>query len=243
MSLPSSLLLITYGAKALTKHGEKQLTQKIMSNSTSATATATTRLFTSSTSHLLSSVTTNASDNNTSTTIDPSSTMKKKNTTKNNPRASNTNNNNTNNTTKYVSPLAPFFETISQNKITGGFIDTNDYSSVPETMLRCGIPESNLRFKAQHVGRSITPHDHVLPHEHRIEMICKMEDLPPLNALEKEIFLQIVGPRFNRKKNQLRLISNHFASRIENKRHVVSQFERIIESSKKLAEQVVAGKQ
>lgn len=238
MSLPSSLLLIKYGAKALTKHGEKQLTQKIMSNGTSATTT--TRLFTSSTSHLLSPVTTNASDNNNSTTIDPSSsTMKKKNATKNNPRPPN---NNTN-TTKYVSPLAPFFETISQNKITGGFIDANDYTSVPETMLRCGIPESNLRFKAQHVGRSITPHDHVLPHEHRIEMICKMEDLPPLNSLEKEIFLQIVGPRFNRKKNQLRLISNHFASRIENKRHVVSQFERIIESSKKLAEQVVAGKQ
>lgn len=242
MSLPSSLHFITYGAKALTRHGEKQLTQKLMSNSTSATTA--TRLFTSSTSHLLSPVSTNASDTkssvNTSTTIDPSS-MKKNNATKNNQRASNNNNNN-NNTTKYVSPLAPFFETISQNKITGGF-DANDYSSVPETMLRCGIPESNLRFKAQHVGRSITPHSHVLPHEHRIEMICKMEDLPPLNALEKEIFLQIVGPRFNHKKNQLRLISNHFASRIENKRHVVSQFERIIESSKKLAEQVVAGKQ
>ena len=51
------------------------------------------------------------------------------------------------------------------------------------------------------------------------------------------MFRRIVGKRYDAKKKELKLVSDQFASRIENKKHVVSILNRIILESKRLAEE------
>ena len=142
------------------------------------------------------------------------------------------------NNSDYISPFKDFFEMIQENKITTG-TDANDYSELPLKTLRCGIPETALRFKTVAYGRlALAPY--VQPQEHKVTMKVNLEDIPFDNDLEKEIFFQIVGPRFNDSKQELTLTSSQFASRIENKRHAVSMLERIMESSKFLAKDVAS---
>lgn len=64
-----------------------------------------------------------------------------------------------------------------------------------------------------------------------------MKHLPIESGLEKEIFHQIVGTRFDHDLNELKLTSNQFASRIENKRHLCWMLDRIVMGTKKLAEE------
>ena len=70
-------------------------------------------------------------------------------------------------------------------------------------------------------------------------MIVKvaLSAIPFENEQEKEVFLQIVGSRYNAKKGDLQLSSEKFASRIENKRHLVDMIERIVSSARKLAKE------
>lgn len=57
---------------------------------------------------------------------------------------------------------------------------------------------------------------------------------------EKEILLQIVGSRYNPEKNELKLSSEKFGSRIENKRYLVGMIEKIVSNSRELASQFAA---
>jgi len=59
-------------------------------------------------------------------------------------------------------------------------------------------------------------------------------DKVPLTKQEMEILREIVGNRLNDERKELRLSSNTFGSRIENKRHVVSMLDRIICSCQRL---------
>ena len=61
--------------------------------------------------------------------------------------------------------------------------------------------------------------------------------IPFENEQEKEIFLEIVGSRYNSKKGDLQLSSEKFASRIENKRYLVDVIEKIVLNARKLAKQ------
>lgn len=134
----------------------------------------------------------------------------------------------------YVSTNQEFFEMIHNNKISSGK-DADDYSELPVTMLRCGIKESDLKFRTVAYGR-MDSRPYILPQEHKVIMIVNVSDIPFETDLQKEIFFQIVGPRYIAERDELRMQSKQFASRIENKRHVVSMLERIMESAKKLAE-------
>ena len=136
----------------------------------------------------------------------------------------------------YVSPFHDYFEMIQNNKIVDGR-DADDYSELRGKKLRYGIPEDVLKFKTVSYGRThFAPY--VLPQEHKVTMQVNFDDIPLQNDLEKEIFFQIVGSRFDQSKNELTLTSSQFASRIENKRHAISMLERIIESAKFLASDV-----
>lgn len=136
----------------------------------------------------------------------------------------------------YVSPFKDFFDMIQDNKISSGK-DADDYSTLSVKKLRCGVSESALKFKTVAYGRLALP-PYVLPQEHKVTMKVSLDDIIFEDDLEKEIFYQIVGQRYNSEKNELTLISSQFASRIENKRHAVSMLERIMESSKFLAKDV-----
>ena len=81
---------------------------------------------------------------------------------------------------------------------------------------------------------------HVQPGEYRVTLIIAMEDIPLQNELERTVFRQIVGRRYLPHKDELRLTSEQFASRIENKRHLVSMLDRIVINTKILAEEAAA---
>ncbi len=72
---------------------------------------------------------------------------------------------------------------------------------------------------------------------HKVTLQVNLDNLPLKSDLEKKIFRQIVGARFNEDHNKLKMVSNQFASRIENKRHLCWMLDRIVLNSQRLAEE------
>jgi hypothetical protein len=136
----------------------------------------------------------------------------------------------------YKSELQDLFDLMEKNgPTTLGSVDDDDLLQ-PEKILKCGVPESALRFTTTSYDRILmAPHVH--PNEHRVVMRVSAEKLH-LSPLERGILKEIVGLRLNEEKEELRLTSKQFGSRIENKRHLVSMLDRIVSSSRRLAEEV-----
>lgn len=76
---------------------------------------------------------------------------------------------------------------------------------------------------------------YVNTNEYKVILQVKLKHLPLDTDLEKEIFHQIVGTRFDSKLDELKLTCNQFASRIENKRHLCWMLDRIVLNSQRLA--------
>jgi Mitochondrial ribosomal subunit protein len=109
--------------------------------------------------------------------------------------------------------------------------------------LKCGISENALRFKTQSYGRLLqAPFVHA--NEHRVTLLVRLDALPFTHQLEHDILQEIVGiQRYNVERNELLLQSVQFASRIENKRHLVSMLDRLVLSCQSLAKQVMEEEQ
>jgi hypothetical protein len=131
----------------------------------------------------------------------------------------------------YVSELQDLFDRMERNGPTA--LGTTDFFS-EKKYLDCGIPESALRFTTSSYGR-LQQAPFVHPNEHRVVMTARTTSM---SATEKQILREIVGDRFSDTKNTVRLASNQFGSRIENKRHLVSMLDRIVLSCQRLAKEV-----
>jgi len=148
-------------------------------------------------------------------------------------------------TEHYVSPLEELFERMERDGPTtlgttaaeeGGYHAFGD--SQASKRLKCGVPESKLRFSTTSFGRTMND-PHVHPNEHRVVMKLNLNDVPlDRNGIEMEILREIVGTRLNDERNELRLMSNQFGSRIENKRHLVDMLDRIVLSCQRLAKEL-----
>lgn len=133
--------------------------------------------------------------------------------------------------TKYESPFQEFFDMIEQGRTSLG--TTENTPKPQDKILKCGVKESAMRFKTMHYGRAqLAPH--IEPGEHRVTLKVSMNEIP-LTEAERDIVRQVVGDRVNEERNELRLTSNQFGSRIENKRHLVSMLDRIVLTAKRLA--------
>lgn len=138
-----------------------------------------------------------------------------------------------------TSPISDYFNMAVQHGHTAIGPPPQQHNAVPKprgeesTMLQCGLSEDDLTFKTSSYGRLIhAPH---VPHsEHKVTLSCRWQHLP-LDELEKCILAEIVGGRFNPENNELRLTSEQFGSRIENKRHLVSMLDRLVFAARKLA--------
>ena len=141
----------------------------------------------------------------------------------------------------YVSPYSEFFSNVEAGRTTLGTTEEMEQRAfhLQEQTLECGIPESELRFKTTSYGRFLLP-PYVSPGEHRVIVKVALSAIPFENEQEKEIFLEIVGSRYNPKKGDLQLSSEKFASRIENKRYLVDMIERLVFNAKKLAKEFAA---
>ena len=138
----------------------------------------------------------------------------------------------------YTSPYSNFFANVEAGRTTLGTTQEIEQKAfeLQEQRLECGILESNLRFTTRSYGRFALP-PYVSPGEHRVTVKVALKDIPFENDHEKDIFMEIVGPRYNPKKGDLQLSSEKFASRIENKRYLVDMIEKILANSRQLAKE------
>jgi len=141
----------------------------------------------------------------------------------------------------YASPYSEFFSNIEAGRTSLGTTDEMEQEAfeIQEQHLDCGIPESQLRFITTSYGRLVLP-PHVMPGEHRVTVKVALSAIPFENEQEQDIFLEVVGARYNPKKGDLQLSSEKFASRIENKRHLVDMIERLVSNARKLAKEFAA---
>mmetsp|Transcript_20969 Transcript_20969/g.30024 ORF Transcript_20969/g.30024 Transcript_20969/m.30024 type:complete len:247 (+) Transcript_20969:100-840(+) len=149
-----------------------------------------------------------------------------------------------NNTSSYVSPYSDFFANIEAGRSSLGTTEEMEekLSKLSMQKLDCGICESDLRFRTVSYGRFALP-PYVSPGEHRVTVTLRLDAIPwdsERGEAEKEILLQIVGSRYNPEKNELKLSSEKFGSRIENKRYLVGMIEKIVSNSRELASQFAA---
>jgi len=134
----------------------------------------------------------------------------------------------------YVSPYNDLFAMMKKSNSPSNTIAASPERVIPK--LNCGVSESVLKFRTTCYDRLILA-PYVQASEYRVILQVNMKHLPLESDLEKEIFHQIVGTRFDHDLNELKLTSNQFASRIENKRHLCWMLDRIVMGSKKLAEE------
>ena len=137
----------------------------------------------------------------------------------------------------YVSPFSEFFALMEKGQTT---LNTNISNAIPKPeipLLKCGISENVLKFRTTCYPRLILP-PYTQNSEYKVTLKVSLRDIPLETELEQKIFFQIVGSRYIADKKELRLTSEKFASRIENKRYLCSVLDRIVLSSKALAQQI-----
>jgi Mitochondrial ribosomal subunit protein len=142
----------------------------------------------------------------------------------------------------YESPLQEIFDRMKANGPTAlgttqDILDIEKAFEMHQKKLECGIPENALRFSSTSYGRTLLP-PYVHANEHRVIMKINTKDLPFTSPYEFDILREIVGDRLNDERKELRLTSNKFGSRIENKRHLVKMLDRIVLSCQKLGAEV-----
>eukprot|EP00934_Nitzschia_sp_Nitz4_P005975 Nitzschia sp. Nitz4//scaffold3_size479765//282916//283467//NITZ4_000118-RA/size479765-processed-gene-1.465-mRNA-1//1//CDS//3329550812//5965//frame0 len=135
----------------------------------------------------------------------------------------------------YSSPFQDIFNAIEAGTT---FLGSPKFNAPDIKYLKCGCPEHVLRYKTTTYGR-LLEEPFVKPMEHRVTLQVDIEHIP-LSDLERLVLKEIVGNRLDEEKGLLQLSSSQFGSRIENKRHVVSMLDRIVENTKSLAAKVEA---
>jgi len=63
----------------------------------------------------------------------------------------------------------------------------------------------------------------------------KLDDLGFSTKTERAVFTQMVGPRYNQGKGQVRLTSEKFANRLENKKHLTYTLEKLVKEAKRIS--------
>lgn len=141
----------------------------------------------------------------------------------------------------YVSPYKDIFEMMKDSHKSSASTFVASANLPPQNIpkLQCGIPETVLKFRTTCYDRLMLA-PYVQPSEYKVILQVKMRHLPLESDAEKEIFYQIVGTRFNHELQELKLTSNQFASRIENKRHLCWMLDRIVMGAKNLARDSVS---
>ena len=102
------------------------------------------------------------------------------------------------------------------------------------------VPDRVLRFKLTATlthGQSIYyRHMKFNPADFKVIMYASLSDLK-LTKEEELIFIELVGPRFNRGKHEVKLTCERFPNRIENKRFLMYQLEKLLIETRLLCKQ------
>ncbi|CAM9346690.1 unnamed protein product [Choristocarpus tenellus] len=100
------------------------------------------------------------------------------------------------------------------------------------------VPDEALRFKCRGYIGSDTgdryPNVHgIHPAEFKVELKVVVDELG-LPSPQKDRLKMLVGPRYNPSKDELRLISERFPNRIDNKRYLVTLLEKLVLEARKV---------
>lgn len=100
------------------------------------------------------------------------------------------------------------------------------------------IPDSKLRFQTKSTfatgGSIYYPHLKFHPADFKVAVVVALADLQ-LSHIEQDIFIEMVGPRFNQGKRLVRLTADRFSNRIENKKYLIYVLEKLLLESKRIA--------
>jgi hypothetical protein len=109
-----------------------------------------------------------------------------------------------------------------------------DLKPIPRT-----VPGDKLRFQFRatfgHGSSILYPHLKFHPADYKVGLVVKVADCGFSSDLERNIFIEMVGKRYNTGKKEVRLTTDRFSNRIENKKYLTLLLERLIAESKKLA--------
>ena len=101
------------------------------------------------------------------------------------------------------------------------------------------VANEKLRFQFKttfgHGSAILYPHLKFHPGDFKVGLVVKVEGCGFTSELEKEVFIEMVGPRYNTSKKEVRLTSERFPNRIENKKYLINLLEKLIAESKMLA--------
>ena len=101
------------------------------------------------------------------------------------------------------------------------------------------IPDSALKFQFKatftHGSAIFYPHLKHHPADYKIGLVVKIADMGFKSDLERQIFIQMVGPRYNGGRQEVRFTCDKFANRLENKKYVTYLLEKLVAEAKHLA--------
>jgi hypothetical protein len=101
------------------------------------------------------------------------------------------------------------------------------------------IPDEALRFQFKatftHGSAIFYPHLKHHPADYKIGLVVKIADLGFKSDMERQIFIQLVGPRYNGGRRDVRFTCEKFANRLENKKYVTYLLEKLVAEAKHLA--------
>jgi hypothetical protein len=99
------------------------------------------------------------------------------------------------------------------------------------------VPDSALKFKLSstfdHGTGIYFPHMNMNPEDFKVSMMASVDELG-LSESELRVFIEMVGPRFNTGSRTVKLTSDRFPNRIENKRYLIVLLEKLIAEAKSL---------
>jgi hypothetical protein len=100
------------------------------------------------------------------------------------------------------------------------------------------IPDDVLNFQMKATftpGSSIFyPHLKHHPADYKVGLVVKINDLN-LNKMEAAVFKEMVGPRFNQGKGEVRLTGEKFPNRLENRKYLIYLLENLLADSRRIA--------
>jgi hypothetical protein len=101
------------------------------------------------------------------------------------------------------------------------------------------VPSEKLRFQFRstfgHGSSVLYPHLKFHPADFKVGLVVKVEDCGFTSDFEEEVFIEMVGPRYNTGKKEVRLTSDRFQNRVENKKYLTILLEKLIAESKRIA--------
>ena len=101
------------------------------------------------------------------------------------------------------------------------------------------ISDDKLRFQMRatftHGSSIFYPHLKHHPADYKVAVVVNVADLGFSNNTERAVFIQMIGPRFNQGKNEVRLTAEKFANRLENRKYLIYLLEKLVAEAKQIS--------